>query len=117
MRNHVEVEGIITSDPAKTLKYTTNGKPYCKFFLNMNDEGKGSGFPATAWEGVAEDIANNYPKGVKVSVEGHLFVRSWKKEEGGFGSEHGLVVDSIKPLGEQQMGGEPNFGDDEDIPF
>ena len=88
-------EGNISCDPE--LRYTFSQKPVTNFTLyvdsryknrNKQDESeptylkKTSKVPIVAWAGKAEYIVNNYTKGDKVRLVGHLKSKEFELEDG-----------------------------------
>jgi single-strand DNA-binding protein len=88
--NKVILVGRLGRDPE--MKYTSGGKPFCRFSIATDDSwtDKGSGekqqrtewHSLVAWDRTAE-ICNQYlQKGSQVYIEGSLQTREWDDKEG-----------------------------------
>jgi single-strand DNA-binding protein len=87
--NHVTVVGNLTRDPE--LRYTNASKPVVSFTVaetaRRKDgdqwvDGDTSYYDCTAWDSLAENIAENLSKGTRVIVTGRLQQRSWETPDG-----------------------------------
>jgi single-strand DNA-binding protein len=94
MRNSVEVTvaGNLTGRPE--LKFTPTGTAMCKFTVAVNPrtydkaagewkDGEPSFYRCTAWQQLAENLAESLDKGHRILVVGELKQRSWKDETSG----------------------------------
>lgn len=76
--------GRFTHDPE--LKYTTTGKAVCNFQLAVNrkfvreGEEQADFFRCTAWNKLAENVANYCYKGMLVSCEGRIELSKYEKD-------------------------------------
>lgn len=87
MSASVTIVGNITRDPE--LKYTPSGQAVVKFGVAVNRRTKKDGewvdaepsfFDVSAWQGLAENIAESLSKGTRVVVTGRLEQRSWEQD-------------------------------------
>ncbi len=83
--NRVFLAGRLTRDPE--LKYTTNGRPYCKmrvantrYYKDKNGDRQEENTYAdvTVWGNMAEFIGERMRKGRPVLVEGNLRTSEWE---------------------------------------
>ncbi len=83
--NRVFLAGRLTRDPE--LKYTTNGKPYCKmsvantrYYKDKNGERQEEATyaDATVWGPMAEFVGERLRKGRPVLIEGSLRTNKWE---------------------------------------
>ncbi len=83
------IVGNLTDDPA--LRYTQSGKAVCNFtvavshreFCNGRSQEITDGFfPVTAWNALADNVAQSLRKGARVQVAGKLIQRSWQTDDG-----------------------------------
>jgi len=88
--NRIIVDGRLGRDPE--LKYTPQGKAYCKFslcntryFRNQQNEQveENTWFNVTVWERQAEAVAEKLRKGRPVLVEGRMKSNNWTDKETG----------------------------------
>jgi len=88
--NHVSLVGNLTDDP--TLRYTQSGKSVANFTLAVSHRTKSNGtwadvtdgfFNVTAWNSLADNVANTLKKGSRAVVAGKLIQRSFETEDGG----------------------------------
>lgn len=97
--------GRVAQDP--DLKFINSGKATVKFsiaveksWLNRQTqqrEKKVSFFNVTAWDTLAENVANSLHKGQRVIVTGTLEVDQWETEDGQKRSAVKIVADGIGP--------------------
>jgi single-strand DNA-binding protein len=84
--NKIQLIGRFTKDPE--ARYTQSSVAYCKFILAVNRKIKKEGQPeadflnCTAWQQLAELIANRCQKGQQVAVTGRVQTRTWDDEAG-----------------------------------
>lgn len=102
--NTVTIVGNLTSDPE--LRFTNSGKAVASISVAFNrrwKDGQGndmeetSFFDVTAWETLAENVANSLSKGDRVMVEGRLLQRSWETPEGDKRTKVEIHADEIGP--------------------
>jgi len=105
MSAEITVVGNLVADPE--LKFSNGGKPYCQFTVAVGSrkkdeqgnwvDGDVSYFDATAFEGVAENLANSLTKGTRVIVTGSQTMRSFEDKEGKKRTAYGIKVDEVAP--------------------
>ena len=93
--NQVIIEGNISCDPL--LRYTSDEKSVTNFNIYVDSKYKNKNYknpqdkmylkktnkvPVVAWAGKAEYIANNYQKGDKVRLVGHLRTKDIQLDSG-----------------------------------
>ncbi len=87
--NQVALVGNLTEDP--TLRYTQSGKAVANLTVAVSHRSKSKGqwqditdgfFSVTAWNGLANNVAESLKKGARVVVTGKLIQRSWQTEDG-----------------------------------
>lgn len=103
MSSQVTIVGNITRDP--DLKYTPNGAAVVKLGVAVNKRVKQNGewvdgdpsfFDVTAWNTLAENIAETLAKGNRVVVTGRLEQRSWE-QDGNKRYAVEIVADEVAP--------------------
>lgn len=75
--------GNLTRDPE--MRYTQDGVAYTKFTIAINSSKKGGEaffIECTAWEKLAETVAEYQRKGMKVCVTGELREDRWEDNDG-----------------------------------
>lgn len=98
--NKVIIGGNLTADPE--LRFTTGGKAVCEFSLAINRRRSASSADAsdfvrvTAWEDLAQTIAENKKKGDGVIVEGRLRYDSWEATDGSRRSKVTVVANNVQ---------------------
>jgi single-strand DNA-binding protein len=99
--NRVILGGNLTTDPE--LRFTNSGKAVCDFSLAINRGRKNKDtadyFRVTAWEELAETVANYKEKGHPVLVDGRLQYSAWENAEGQKRSRVEVVAENIGYLG------------------
>lgn len=145
MLNHIVLIGRLTKDPE--LRYTQSGKAVATLRLavdrgttNPQGEKETDFIDVVVWERQAETVANYLQKGRLVAVQGRLQIRQYETQEGQRRERAEVVANQVRFLdrgtdsGEGAgpaarsgggaprrdtagMGSEPNFGDDDDVPF
>jgi len=142
--NHIVLIGRLTKDPE--LRYTPGGKAVATLRLavdrgttNPQGEKETDFIDVVVWERQAETVANYLQKGRLIAVQGRLQIRQYEKDgqrrekaevvgsqvrfldrgqEGGASGGGGGGTSSGGPRREAPgMGSEPNFHDDDDVPF
>lgn len=103
--SNVTIVGNITRDPE--LKYTNSGQALCTFGVAVSRrwqnrqtqqwEEQTSFFDVTAWQKMAENVAETCTKGTRVIVTGRLDQRSWQTESGDKRSKVEIVADEVAP--------------------
>lgn len=142
MLNTVVLIGRLTKDPE--LRYTPGGKAVATLRLavdrgttNAQGEKETDFIDVVVWERQAETVANYLQKGRLVAVQGRLQIRSYETQEGQRREKAEVVASTVRfldrgqdagpggmserptggPRKETGMGSEPNFNDDDDVPF
>lgn len=137
MLNHIVLIGRLTKDPE--LRYTTSGKAVATMRLavdrgttNPQGEKETDFIDVVVWERQAETCANFLQKGRLIAVQGRLQIRQYETQEGQRREKAEVVASQVRFLDkgpDQQAGGsgqkreaptmgsEPNFHDDDDVPF
>lgn len=90
MSANITIIGNLAADPEH--KITNRGTSVCNFTVissrsMKNDSGKWesvdvTGWPCTAWGGLADAVANTFHKGDGVIVQGALSEKSWTNKQG-----------------------------------
>jgi single-strand DNA-binding protein len=103
--NTVTVMGNCTRDPE--LRFTPSGMAVATFGLAVNRRWQNrqtneweeavSFFDVTAWQQLAENVAESVAKGTRVIVTGRLDQRSWETQDGEKRSKIEIVADEIGP--------------------
>jgi len=103
--NTVTVMGNCTRDPE--LRFTPSGMAVATFGLAVNRRWQNrqtneweeavSFFDVTAWQQLAENVAESIQKGTRVLVTGRLDQRSWETQDGEKRSKIEIVADEIGP--------------------
>lgn len=127
------IVGNLTRDPE--LKFTPNGAPVCDFSIATNrrtfnkqsghyEDGKTTYIDCTAWQQLAENIAQSVSRGEQVIATGRLDLEQWETNEGerrqrlkmiaeaaGPGLQYGTTVFTKRlPGGGQQAAGGAAWG-------
>jgi single-strand DNA-binding protein len=143
--NQVVLIGRLTKDPE--LRYTPGGKAVATIRLavdrgttNPQGEKETDFIDVVVWERQAETVANYLQKGRLIAVQGRLQIRQYENQEGQKRERAEVVANQVRFLdranetgGERPSGGpaiglpkkevaggmgpEPNFSDDDDVPF
>lgn len=96
--NGIFLSGNLTKDPE--LRYTPKGNAVATFRIAVNGAGSGeeSGFfTCTAWNSLAENLAETLKKGDRAVVTGTLRHRSYEREDGKKGSSIEILVQDVGP--------------------
>lgn len=90
MSNPITITGNLAADPE--LRFTPGGKAVASFTVMTSRSRKTetgewenvdtTGWRCTAWETLAENIAESLTKGMSVIVIGRAFYRSWENKDG-----------------------------------
>ena len=90
MSANITISGNLAADPE--LRFTKDGKAVVRFTVmtsrsKKNDEGKWesfdvTGWPVTAWDKLAENVAESLLKGDPVIVTGTAATKSWEDKDG-----------------------------------
>lgn len=145
MLNQVVLIGRLTKDPE--LRYIPSGKAVATLRLavdrgttNPQGEKETDFIDVVVWERQAETVANYLQKGRLVAVQGRLQIRQYETQEGQRREKAEVVASQVRFLdrgndasmggGERTsnqfqqprreslgMGSEPNFSEDDDVPF
>ena len=105
MSSNVTLIGNITRDPE--LRYTAGGQAIATFGIAVNRRWQNrqtneweeavSFFDVTAWQQLAENVAESVQKGTRVIVTGRLDQRSWETQDGEKRSKVEIVADEVGP--------------------
>jgi single-strand DNA-binding protein len=103
--NNVTVIGNCTRDPE--LRFTPSGMAVASFGMAVNRRWQNrqtneweeavSFFDVTAWQQLAENVAESVAKGTRVVVAGRLDQRSWETQDGEKRSKIEIVADEVAP--------------------
>ena len=103
--NSVTLVGNCTRDPE--LRFTSSGQAVATFGLAVNRRWQNrqsneweeavSFFDVTAWQQLAENVAESVQKGTRVIVAGRLDQRSWETQDGDKRSKIEIVADEVAP--------------------
>lgn len=100
----ITVVGNLGADP--TLRYTKAGNPVVNFSVATTprifdresgewSDGQVMFLNATAWKGLAENIAESFTKGSHVILTGNLQASAWEDEDGNKRVSYEISVDEI----------------------
>lgn len=99
--NNIAIVGNVTRDPE--LRFTQGGTAICNFGIAWNKRKKGdeedevSFFNITAFQSLAENVAESITKGTRVVITGTLQQRSWEDKEGAKRSSVEIIADEVSP--------------------
>lgn len=102
--NNITVVGNLTREPE--LRYTPSGAAVAKFGIavNRNYTNRGgekveetSFFNCSAWNQLAENVAESLTVGSRVIVTGRLQARSWETEDGQKRNTVEIIADEVGP--------------------
>lgn len=103
--NTVSIVGNVTRDPE--LRFTKSGVAVVSFGVAYNNrrfnkqtneyDEEVSFFDVTAWQSLAENIAESLHKGDRVVIEGRLEQQSWETTEGDKRTKVEIVADEVAP--------------------
>ncbi len=97
--NGIFLSGNLTRDPE--LKFTPSGTPVLSFRIAVDGAGTsgddGGFFTCTAWNGLAEHLAETVGKGDRVVVSGRLRHRTYQLDNGKNSSTIEVAVDDAGP--------------------
>jgi single-strand DNA-binding protein len=135
--NHIVLIGRLTKDPE--LRYTPSGKAVATLRLavdrgttNPQGERETDFIDVVVWERQAETVANYLQKGRLVAVQGRLQIRQYETQEGQRREKAEVVASQVRfldrgpdtggdrmgaPKRDVGLGTEPDFHDDDDVPF
>ena len=131
--NKIILIGNLTRDPE--TRTIGSGIPVCNFTIAVNRRAKDGQqdadfFNITAWRQLGELCQKYLTKGKKVSVVGHVQVRSYEAQDGSKRTAWDVVADEVEflsPVGQsgnqggytQAVSKEPEFtqADDTPLPF
>lgn len=99
--NTMHVIGNLGDDPA--LRFTTTGKPVCRFRIGINDRVQIDGewqtrtewMNVVCWDDLAENVAQSLVKGNRVQVTGRHKTRVYEPEAGNKQYFVELVADEV----------------------
>ena len=82
--NQCYITGNLGRDPE--MKFTKNGKPYCKFTIASSFKSGGKEYtewvPVQVWGELAKSCGDYLQKGKRVSIRGGFSTSSWQDSEG-----------------------------------
>jgi single-strand DNA-binding protein len=103
--NNVTVVGNLSRAPE--LRFTPSGQAVANFGVAINRrwqnkqsqewEEEVSFFDVTAWQKLAENVAETCDKGDRVVITGRLEQRSWETQDGDKRSKVEIVADDVAP--------------------
>lgn len=103
--NTITLIGRLTADPE--LKFTNSGKAVVKFSIAVDKrwqnkqsqewETKTSFFNVSAWDHLAEHVAESMKKGYRVIVTGIMEQRTWETDSGEKRNTFDLTADGVGP--------------------
>src|SRR5271156_2737966 len=103
--NNITIVGNATRDPE--LRFTPSGQAVATFGVAVNRRWQNrqsseweeavSFFDVTAWQQLAENVAESVQKGTRVIVTGRLDQRSWETQEGEKRSKMDFVPGGAAP--------------------
>jgi len=102
--NHVTLTGNVTRDPE--LRFTNGGAALVNFGLAVNRrwqdrdgewQEEAHFFDVTAWQDLAENVAQTITKGARVIVDGRLRFHTWETDDGENRSKVEIVADDVGP--------------------
>lgn len=147
MLNHIVLIGRLTRDPELRYTpsgkaVATIGLAVDRGTTNPQGEKETDFIDVVVWERQAETVANYLQKGRLVAVQGRLQIRKYETQEGQRREKAEVVASQVRFLDRAQeggsspggnaggggnfggprrespgMGSEPNFHDDDDVPF
>ena len=105
MATTITIEGNITADPE--LRFTPAGKAVASFTVAVNDRKKNVAgeyeddgatfYRVSAWERLAENVAESLRKGTSVIVTGRFRTREWQDKDGATRLSLDVTADNIGP--------------------
>jgi len=102
------------------LRYTTEGKPVCKFSVAVNQKSGEQKFTTwykvVTWNGLAEDCAKYLEKGQNVLVEGRVQVEVWADKVSQEPRGSLVLTSNNVEFGEKSKGGVAGT-EPEEMPF
>jgi single-strand DNA-binding protein len=107
--NKVMIIGNLGRDPE--MRYTPSGQAVTQFTVAVNRNFRGPDgawqeetewFRVVAWAQLAERVAENLRKGMKVYVEGRLQTRQWEDQQGQKRYTTELVANQVTNLDRRQ---------------
>jgi single-strand DNA-binding protein len=97
--NQVFLIGRLARDPE--LKYTNNGRAFCRFAIANNPTTKEENvffFDVVAWDKQAENISKYMSKGKQIGLVGRLQQNRWEDQSGQKRSRVEIIANSIQFL-------------------
>ena len=101
-RATVIIEGNVGKDPV--IKFTKTGKAFASFSVAVTDrvkegddwvDGPTTWFNVTAWNWLAEGVADNVTKGSKVLITGKFKMDEWTDNDGVLRTTPSVTADSV----------------------
>lgn len=97
------IQATVTGNLGKSpeLRETKAGKPMCRFSLASTNRGRDGSDPQTTWidcvafDDVAEGIAGNLDKGMRVIATGPMSIEKYTRKDGGEGQSLSMIVNDI----------------------
>ena len=102
MTSQITITGNVTGDPE--LRFTGTGKAVAEFTVAVGERKKDGNewvddgatfYRCSAWEQMAENVAESLTKGMRVVVVGGLRNREYEKRDGGKGWSLEVRVDDV----------------------
>ena len=98
--NTITISGNLTRDPE--LKFLGSGTAVADLSVAVNRKDKDgnestSFIDVTAWQTLAENVAESLTRGARVIVTGRLEQQTWEDKDGGKRSKLVLIADDVAP--------------------
>ena len=98
--NTITISGNLTRDPE--LKFLGSGRAVADLSVAVNRKDKDgnestSFIDVTAWQTLAENVAESLTRGARVIVTGRLEQQTWEDKDGGKRSKLVLIADDVAP--------------------
>lgn len=103
--NQITIVGNVGATPE--LKYTEDGKPYCRFSVAVNEQWKTDGerrervtwFPVVVFNGKSEACANYLDRGRLVGIQGRVQTREYEGKDGTQHQVMQVIAEKVTFLG------------------
>lgn len=102
--NFISIAGNVTRDPE--LRFTDSGTAVAAFSVALNErklvdgnweDGDPTFVDVTAWQQLAENVAETVTKGTRVLVTGRIKQDNWETKEGDKRSKLKVIADDVTP--------------------
>ncbi len=108
--NQITIVGNVGATPE--LKYSENGKPYCRFSVAVNEQWKTDGerrervtwFPGVVFNGNSEACANYLDRGRLVGVQGRVQTREYEGKDSTRHQVMQVIAEKVTFLGSSKRG-------------